>query len=120
VTGWFDGLRDHPVMRTEPSVFADDVRYSVRRLNGDGQPNLEHGCGVNIGHLVLEDYARFHEAAEVVRQQMLELLRTHAPINVWRVGQVRGVIGALKSWDGEGSLFARTRTSHETQRGVEE
>lgn len=106
------------------SVFAKDVRDTQRRLNRNGKPHIERRTQVQMPYLALEDAEAFHERAELVRLAMIEELRkVGAPINVWRVGVMRGNIatnvdvytGETVPWKDIHFFTVRTRASVEHQ-----
>lgn len=105
-----------------PSVFAKHVRQSMARLNGNGIPHVERAATASMPYAVLEDRDAFHERAEQCRVAMIEELRkVGAPINVWRVGQMRGITArpinfltdAPIPWKDEHFFCVRTRASVE-------
>lgn len=111
------------------SVFAPSVRPSDRRLNGDGALNIERSIRAYMPYAALEDAEAFHAIAEQQRLAMIHALQeVGAPINVWRVGMVGGVVasridaitGMEQEWKDSHVFYVRTRASHESQPPKEE
>lgn len=105
------------------SVFAEEVRQSLRRLNRNGEPHREYGLSATMPWQALEDADAFHIIAEHIRLNMIETLRaTGAPINVWRAGQQIGYVasnvsvytGEGQEWRDEHHFRVRARVSTET------
>ena len=104
------------------SVFAERVRYTQLRLNRNLKTHTERSMSAEMRHVVLEDRDAFHSIAEQMRLAMLEKLKgAGAPINVWRVGEMGGVIasrvdfrtGEAKPWEDKHHFYVRTRVSVE-------
>lgn len=106
------------------SVFAERVRYTQRRLNRNLKPHTERSMTATISHISIEDHDAFHTIAEQMRLAMLEKLKEEgAPVNVWRLGEMGGVIasrvdfrtGEAKPWEDKHHFYVRTRVSVERQ-----
>lgn len=105
------------------SLFEPEVRESMRRLNRNGEPHREYGVGASMPYAALEDKDAFHEIAEHIRLSMVEeLIRTEAPINVWRAGRQHGIVasdinaytGEGQQWEDRHKYYVRVRVSRET------
>lgn len=125
--GVFSGLG---AFLTPTPLFAAKVRHSRTRLNGNMVPHIERRATAHMPYAALEDSAAFHELAENCRLAMIEQLRSEgAPINVWRVGMIGGIVGSRidartgleQEWKDEHHFYVRTRASveHEPRQYIE-